>query len=69
MLECCRHDLKEVMICIENKYGLIELTSFYKINHNFSYFSTKTSHVTGSTLNWGVSSAVADIAHVDRDAR
>ena len=36
------------------KYGLIELTNFYQINHDFSYFSTKTYHVTGSILNWWV---------------
>ena len=50
------------MICINNKYGFIELTNFYHINHNFSYFFTKTSHVTGSILKWGY--AVADIAHI-----
>ena len=44
------------MICIDNKYALpvLKFTNFYLINHNFSYFSTKTSYVTGSILNWGV---------------
>ena len=51
------------MICIDNRNGFIELTNIYRINYNFSYFSTKTSHVTGNILNWG--SLVADIAHID----
>ena len=42
------------MICIDNRYGFVELTNFYEINHNFLYFSTKASRVTGRTLNWGV---------------
>ena len=50
-LECCRQDTKEATICVGNKYRLIHLTNFYQINHNFSYFSPKTSHVTGSILN------------------
>ena len=50
------------MICINNKYGLIKFTNFYQMNHNFSYFPTKKSYVTGSILE---SSAVADIAHFD----
>ena len=54
MLECCRQDTKEAMICIDNKYGLIELTNFYETNHHFLYFSTNTYHVNGSILNWGV---------------
>ena len=54
MLECCRQDTKEAMICIDNKNGFIELTNFYQIDHNFSYFSTKPSRVTGSILNWGL---------------
>ena len=49
-----RQVTKEVMICIDNKYGLIKFTNFYQINHNFSYISTKTSYVTGSILNWVV---------------
>ena len=51
------------MICINNKYGFIELTNIYRINQNLSNFSTKKSHVTGSILNWG--SSVAEIAHSD----
>ena len=54
MFECCRQDQKEAMICIDNNYGFNEFTNFYQSNHNFLYFTTKTSHVTGSTLNWGV---------------
>ena len=54
MLECCHQDTKEAMICINNKYGLIKFTNFYQFNHNFSYFSTKTSYVIGSILNCGV---------------
>ena len=46
-------DTKEAMICIDNKYALIKFTNLYQINHKFSYFSTKISHVTGSILNWG----------------
>ena len=42
------------MICIDNKYRFIKLTNFHQINHNFSYFSTNTSNVTGYILNWGV---------------
>ena len=53
MLECCRQDTKEAMICIDNKYALIKFTNLYQINHNFSYFSTKISRVTGSMSNWG----------------
>ena len=53
MLECCRQDTKEAIICIDNKYASIKFTNLYQINHNFSYFSTKTSHLTGSILNWG----------------
>ena len=56
MLECCRQDTKEAMICIDNKYALIKFTNLYQINHDFSYFSTKTSHVTGSILNSRLSS-------------
>ena len=63
MLECRRQDTKEAMICIDNKIALIKFTNFYQNNHNFSYFSTKISHVTGSILNWG--SAVVDITHFD----
>ena len=50
-MECCRQDTKEAMICINNKYGLIKFTNFYQMNHNFSYFPTKKSYVTGSILN------------------
>ena len=39
--ECCRGDTKEAIICIDNKYGFIESTNTYRLNHNFSYFSTK----------------------------
>ena len=49
-LECCRQVTEEVMICIANKYELIKFTNFYQINHNLSYFSTKTSNVTGSSI-------------------
>ena len=59
MLECCRQDTKEAMICIDNKYVLIKFTYIYQINHNFSYFSTK-----ALNIELG-SSAVADIAHFD----
>ena len=52
------------MIYIDNKYAFIKFTNIYQINHSFSYFSTKTSHVTGSIIELG-SSAVADIAHFD----
>ena len=31
MLECCRQDTKEAMICIDNKYALIQFTSLYQI--------------------------------------
>ena len=41
MLKCCRPDTKESMICIDNKYGLIEITNFYQINHNFCTFPQK----------------------------
>ena len=44
-------DTKETMICIDNKYGFIELTNFYQITQNFSYLFTKMSHVTRSILN------------------
>ena len=54
MLECCRQVTKGVMIYIDNKYGFIQFITYYQRNHNFSYFSTKTSYVTGSILNWGV---------------
>ena len=50
---CCQ-DTKESMSCIDNKNVLIEVTNFYHINHYFSYFYTKTSHGTGSILNWGL---------------
>ena len=53
MLECCRQDTKEAIICIDNKYALIKFNNLYQINHNISYFSTKISHLTGSILNWG----------------
>ena len=54
MLECCHQDTKEAMLCIDNKYGLINFTNCYRINHDFSYLSTKTSYVTGNILNRGV---------------
>ena len=49
----CRQDTKELMICINNKYGLIQFTKINQINHYFSYISTKTSCVIGIILNWG----------------
>ena len=41
MLECCRQDTKEAMICMDNKYALIKLTNLYQIKDNFSYFPQK----------------------------
>ena len=55
MLECCHQDMRVALFCIDNKYGLIEFTNFYQINHNFLYFFTKLSSI---QLD---SSAVADI--------
>ena len=37
MLECCRQDTKEAVICIDNEYGLIKLTNIYQIKHAFTY--------------------------------
>ena len=51
MLECCQYT-KEAMICIDNKYGFIELTNFYQINQNLRTFTQN--HVTGSIFKWGV---------------
>ena len=51
MLECCRQDMKEAMICINNKYGLIKLRDLYQINHHLHLY-TKTSCVIDSILNW-----------------
>ena len=65
MLERCCQDTKEAMICIDNKYEFIKFTNFYQLNHNFLYFSAKTSHVNGSILNWGVVWMHANIAHFD----
>ena len=62
MLECCRQDMKEEMICINNKYGLIKLRDLYQINHHLHLY-TKTSCVIDD-IELG-SSAVAFIAHFD----
>ena len=32
-------DTKEAMVCIDNKYGFIELTNFNQISHNFRTFT------------------------------
>ena len=52
------------MIYIDNKYAFIKFTNIYQNNHNFSYFFTTTSHVTGSIIELR-SSAVAITAHFD----
>ena len=53
MLESCRQDTNEALICIDNKYGLIKFSNLYQINHSFLYLSPKLSSVNGSILNWG----------------
>ena len=40
VLECCRKDTKEAMICIDNNYALIKFTNIYQIKHIFLYFYT-----------------------------
>ena len=41
MLECCRQDTKEAMNFMDHKYGFIELTNNYQINHTFRTFPQK----------------------------
>ena len=51
-MECCRQDTEEAMAFIDIKYGLIQFTNLYQMNHYFSYLSIKTSYLTGNIVMW-----------------